>query len=133
MFENKNLKYWFYFFAVLDLLSLKYIIFNFDFVIADKSFLKYIHIIVYSSFIFSAYLLFERKKLGLIINFIQFPIRLFLAISSFGFLDIFINLNTRTRIRDFFVLMLILEILRLISEIIVFKKSSTKKTQNFKP
>jgi len=122
--KRNNLKYWFYLFAILDLLSLKNFIFRFDFIIADKSFFRYIIIFLYLTFIASAYLLFEKKKLGLIINFIQFPIRLFLMILSFDFIGVFAE-KIEISIKNFYFLIIGLEILRLISEIIFYRKLTT--------
>ena len=122
--RKNNLKYWFYLFAILDLLSLKNFIFRFDFIIADKSFFKYIIIFIYLTFITTAYLLFEKKKLGLIINFIQFPIRLSLMILSFDFIGFFAE-KMEISTKNFYFLIIGLEILRLISEIFFYRKLTT--------
>lgn len=118
------MKYWFYLFAILDLLSLKNFIFRFDSIIEDKSFFKYIVIFLYLTFIASAGLLFEKKKLGLIINFIQFPLRLFLMILSFDFLGVFLE-RTEISTKNFYFLIMGLEILRLISEVFFYRKLKT--------
>lgn len=118
------MKYWFYFFAILDLISIRQLILNYRHFLDDLNIFKIIQLFLYMSFIISASLLFEKKRLGLLINFVQFPIRLIMAVFSFSFVSsVFVKFfNYKESSFYFFIVLMIIEIVRLILEIFLFKK-----------
>ena len=84
-------------------------------------------ILFYFSLIISVIWLFKNKAKGLTIYYFQFPIRIGLAIFSFGFIMPFSRLfeNHGFGIQVLSVVCLILEISRLISSVLIHRKMRT--------
>lgn len=80
--------------------------------------------VLYASLVLSAYFLIMQNKLGLWITYIQFPLRMFFLVLSFGFLLITARLfNDRSIIYSTMMWFVIgLEIVRLIITIVIHKK-----------
>ena len=108
-----------YFLALLDILTCFHMSFLMEMFVFD--FLHIIFVLLFISLIFSAIMLVRKTKNGIITNFIQFPIRVYFAIYSFWFLSHLIVENRET-MYHFFIIATVLEFLRLITEIIIFKK-----------
>ena len=70
--------------------------------------------LIYISLFFTAFLLFQQKKSGLIIYYIQFPVRLLVCVFSFGFITMLASLSNNPQLFNWlFRLVIILEFLRL--------------------
>lgn len=113
------MKYLIYFFALLDLLTCFHMTFLLEMFVFD--FLHILFLLLFLSLIFSAIMLFWRTKIGIITNFIQFPIRIYFAIYSFWFLS-YLIVESKETTQQFFIIATILEIIRLIIEVIIFRK-----------
>ncbi len=113
------MKYLIYFFALLDLLTCFHMIFLLEMFVFD--FLHILFLLLFLSLIFSAIMLVWKTKKGLIINFIQFPIRVYFAIYSFWFLSYLIVENNEST-KQFYVVATVLEFIRLAGEIFIFRK-----------
>ena len=113
------MKYIIYFFALLDLLTCFHMTFLLEMFVVY--FLHILFLLLFLSLIFSAIMLVSKTKKGIITNFIQFPFRIYFAIYSFWFLSYLIAENKETT-QQFFIIATILEIIRIIVEVIVFRK-----------
>lgn len=108
-----------YFLALIDILTIFSMsnllgMFVFDF-------LHILFLLLLLSFIFSAIFLIWKTKKGIILNFIQFPFRIYFAIYSFWFTSYFFN-QTDAFLKSFFIIATILECLRTIMEIFLYRK-----------
>ena len=117
------MKYFIYFFAILDILTCFYMTFLLEMFIFD--FLHVLFLLLFISLIASAILLVWKTKKGIILNFIQFPLRVVFAIFSFWFLSKLLS-QTKISTETFFILATALEFVRLIIEIIIFRNLARK-------
>lgn len=116
------MKYIIYFFALLDILTCFYMPFLLEMFTFD--FLHVLFLLLFLSFIFSTIMLVWKTKKGIITNFIQFPFRIYFAIYSFWFLS-YLIVENKESMNKFFVIATVLEFLRLLTEIIIFRKLKT--------
>ncbi|TZF85887.1 hypothetical protein FW774_02110 (plasmid) [Pedobacter sp. BS3] len=111
------------FFALLDVLSIALLsqqVFNIiihsnTLVLQTPSLIKVILLpLIYLSLFFTAFLLFQQKRSGLIIYYIQFPVRLLVWVFSFGFITMLASLSSNPQLFGWlFRLVVILEFFRL--------------------
>ena len=113
-------------FGILDLISLIksyrfWIDFNINF---EPAWIKILITVFYISLLISAILLLKFNTKGLIINYIQFPIRISIFVMSFGFLVPLSRLfeNYEIGIYVLSIICIILEITRLIISIYIHGK-----------
>lgn len=113
------MKYIIYFLAILDLLTCFHMTFLLEMFVFD--FLHILFLMLFLSLILSAIMLVWKTKKGLILNFIQFPFRIYFAIYSFWFIS-YIFKGTKDISSQFFIIATIFEFFRLIFEIIILRK-----------
>ncbi|SEF44717.1 hypothetical protein SAMN05421847_0025 [Halpernia humi] len=108
-----------YFLAFLDILTCFKMSILLEMFIFD--FLHILFLILLFSFVLSAIFLIWKTKKGLILNFIQFPFRIYFAIYSFWFISIFFK-ESKDFVKPFFIIATILECFRIIFEIYLYRK-----------
>lgn len=81
-------------------------------------FLHILFLLLSISLIASAILLILKPKKGIILNFIQFPLRILFVVFSFWFIAKIFSKNTQL----FFVTATFFEFARIITEIFIYKK-----------
>lgn len=84
-------------------------------------FLHILFVILFLSLIASTILLIWKPEKGIILNFIQFPLRISFAIYSFWFLSYFF-IDFKNFQMQFFTIPMMLEFIRIVGELIIFKK-----------
>lgn len=113
------MKYLIYFLAILDLATCFYMDFLLEMFVFD--FLHILFLLLFISLIASAILLVWKTKLGILLNFIQFPFRVYFAIYSFWFISNLFK-GAKDIAPQFFIFATILEICRLIVSFIIYRK-----------
>ena len=118
------MKYISYFLAILDFLTCIHMTFLLEMFVFDI--LHIFFLLLFLSLIISGILLIWKARKGIVLNFIQFPFRIFFAIYSFWFISKFFT-ESNTEPKQFFIAATILEFVRIISEIIIHRKLKPKK------
>ena len=113
------MKYLIYILAILDLATCFYMSYLLEMFVFD--FLHILFLLLFISFIASAILLVWEKKLGILLNFIQFPFRVYFAIYSFWFISSLFK-GVKDIAPQFFIFATILEICRLIISFVTYRK-----------
>ena len=118
------MKYIIYFLAILDFLTCIHMTFLLEMFVFDI--LHIFFLLLFLSLIISGILLIWKARKGIILNFVQFPFRIFFAIYSFWFISKMFT-ESNIELKQFFIAATILEFVRIISEIIIYRKLKSKK------